>query len=615
VWIGRSTVLGTNVGQIIDKAGRGVIVHTARRARPGADGSRTARVSPRGDVLKVLLIEDNLDEARHFERLLETGEAACKVTRVGRVRDALRRLAAEDFDVILLDLCLPETDVADLVSRVQTAAPGMPIVLLTGRRDDALAVRAIRGGAQDFIVRGGDDASLLDRSLRYAIERQRSDDALRESEVRLRRDALSDALTGLPNGSFFKNRLRAALARARHQAPNRFAVLLCDVDRFKTINSGLGHSIGDDLLVRISARLGAALSPADTLARLGGDEFAVLLEKCQEPARARRIAERIHDQLTAPLQSHGHEVFVSTSIGIAMSSPRHETPEECLRDADIAMYQAKASGRGRHAVFAPAMHQQAVERLQLEHDLRRAVDHREFHVHYQPIVALDTGKVWGFEALVRWEHPERGLLMPDTFIPMAEETGLIVPIGWQVLEMACQQLAGWQEAPGPTPFVSVNISGLQIEQPDLHARVSNVLRETGCLASNLRLELTETMTMNSTESSVEKLTRLCELDLQLCIDDFGTGYSSLSYLRRLPTHTIKIDRSFVNDIAGQPEIVGTIMSLAKSVDMCVEAEGIETDDQLACLRKLGCQSGQGFLFSKALPAAGADAVVSSQLPM
>jgi diguanylate cyclase (GGDEF)-like protein len=467
------------------------------------------------------------------------------------------------------------------------------------------------GGGQDFIVRGGDDASLLDRSLRYAIERQRSDDALRESEDRLRRDALSDALTGLPNGSFFKNRLRAALARARHQAPNRFAVLICDVDRFKTINSGLGHSIGDALLVTISARLGAALSPADTLARLGGDEFAVLLEQCQEPARARRVAERIHDQLTAD----GHEVFVSTSIGIAMSSPRHETPEDCLRDADIAMYQAKASGRGRHAVFAPAMHQHAVERLQLEHDLRRAVDHREFHVHYQPIVALDTGKVWGFEALVRWEHPERGLLMPDTFIPMAEETGLIVPIGWQVLEMACQQLAGWQEAPGPTPFVSVNISGLQIEQPDLNARVSTVLRETGCLASNLRLELTETMTMDSTESSVEKLTRLCELDLQLCIDDFGTGYSSLSYLRRLPTHTIKIDRSFVNDIAGKPEIVGTIMSLAKSVDMCVEAEGIETNDQLACLRKLGCQSGQGFLFSKALPAAGADAVVSSQLPM
>jgi len=261
------------------------------------------------------------------------------------------------------------------------------------------------------------------------------------------------------------------------------------------------------------------------------------------------------------------------------------------------------------------MHQQAVERLQLEHDLRRAVDHREFHVHYQPIVALDTGEVWGFEALVRWEHPEHGLLMPDTFIPMAEETGLIVPLGWQVLEMACQQLAGWQEAPGPTPFVSVNISGLQIEQPDLNVRVSTVLRETGCLASNLRLELTETMTMDSAESNVEKLTRLCELDLQLCIDDFGTGYSSLSYLRRLPTHTIKIDRSFVNDIAGKPEIVGTIMSLAKSVDMCVEAEGIETDDQLACLRKLGCQSGQGFLFSKALPAAGADAVVSSQLAM
>ena len=422
-----SKVQGTNVGHNIDRAGRDLLVQPTSRARSG--GPRTARASQHDALLKVLLIEDNLDEARHFERLLETGGTAFAVTRVGRVRDALRRLAAKDFDVILLDLCLPDTDVADLVNRVQTAAPGMPIVLLTGRRDDALAVRAIRGGAQDFIVRGGDDASLLDRSLRYAIERQRSDDALRESEDRLRRDALSDALTGLPNSTFFKNRLRAALARARHQAPHRFAVLVCDVDRFKTINSGLGPTIGDDLLVTISGRLAAALSPADTLARLGGDEFAVLLETCQEPARARRVAERIHAQLEAPLQSNGHEVFVSTSIGIAMSAPRHETPEECLRDADIAMYQAKASGRGRHAVFTPAMHQRAVERLQLEHDLRRAVDHREFHVHYQPIVALDTGQVWGFEALVRWEHPERGLLMPDTFIPMAEETGLIIPIG------------------------------------------------------------------------------------------------------------------------------------------------------------------------------------------
>ena len=431
-------------------------------------------------------------------------------------------------------------------------------------------------------------------------------------EERLRSDLLRDALTGLANGTFFKNRLRAAVARARRHAHCQFAVLLCDIDGFKTLNGGLGHAIGDDLLVTIAARVAAVLSPADTIARLGGDEFAVLLDGCDEPAHAQRVAERIHDQLKAPLQSNGHEVFVSTSIGIAMSSPRHETPEACLSDADIAMYRAKASGPGGHAMFDLDMYHRAVERLQLENDLRRAVDRREFNVHYQPIVALDTGDVWGFEALVRWEHPDRGLLMPDTFIPLAEETGLIIPLGWQVLDMACRQLASWQSVPGKTPFISVNISGRQIEQPDLNARVSAVLRETGCQGSNLRLELTETMRVESTDSGVRKLAQLRELDLRLCIDDFGTGYSSLNYLQRLPTHTLKIDRSFVKDIATKPEIVEIIMSLGKSVDMCVEAEGIETVDQLACLRKLGCQSGQGFLFSKALPAAAANAVVRTQ---
>ena len=259
------------------------------------------------------------------------------------------------------------------------------------------------------------------------------------------------------------------------------------------------------------------------------------------------------------------------------------------------------------------MHQRAVEQLTLENNLRRAVARGEFRVHYQPVVSLDSGTVRGFEALVCWEHPERGLLMPDTFIPMAEESGLIVPIDWLVFEEACLQVVAWQNASSPTPFVSINFSGRQIKQPDLVARVEQVLRETGCKASNLRLELTETIVMETDESGVDKLAGLSNLDLQLYIDDFGTGYSSLSYLHRLPTDAIKIDRSFVSEVAGKPAIVGTIIALAKSLDMRVEAEGIETSAQLTLLRELGCEIGQGYYFSKALTPTAANDVIDTQL--
>ena len=725
----RRTAQGDCLGHIINSARRGILLDPVRAARVQVDGPLALRASAPAAAITVLLIEDNAADARSVQQLLSRADGSFAVTPVRRVVDALVRLAIDDFDIILLDAGMLEAGVSEALDRMRTAAPGAPIVLLTGARDDALALRAMREGVQDFIVRGNHDGAGLGRSLRYAIERQRSHDTLREREARyalaaegandglwdwnLRTDEVyfsprwcgllgleaspvecgpgfwfsrvheedigalrldldrhlagetdhfssdhrlrgkdgtyrwlrvrgvasrdqhgplriagsltdihdqrrvaeescSDPLTGLANGAVFKDRLGAAITRATRNPACGFAVLLCDIDGFKTINGGLGRSVGDDLLVTIAARLAALLGPADTVARLGGDEFAVLLDGCNDSGQADGVARRIHDQLNAPLRSGGHEVFVSISIGIVMSSQSHETPEECLRHADIAMYRAKASGTGGHAVFDLDMHHRAVERLQLENDLRRAVERREFQVHYQPIVALDTGDVWGFEALVRWEHPDRGLLMPDTFVPLAEETGLIIPIGWQVLDMACRQLASWQSVPGKTPFISVNISGLQIAQPDLHAQVNAVLHETGCAASDLRLELTETMRVESTDSGVRKLAALRDLDLRLCIDDFGTGYSSLTYLQRLPTHTLKIDRSFVRDIATKPEIVGIIMSLAKSVDMCVEAEGIETVDQLDCLRKLGCRSGQGFLFSKALPAADANAVVHTQ---
>ncbi len=684
-------------------------------------------------VTRVLLVEDNPHDVGTVERLLTTADTPFDLTSVGRVSDALARLATGNVDVVLLDLGLPDSDPSQTFDRVSAAAHGTPIIILSGQNDKGMAALAVRSGAQDFLGKRHLDGPLLDRSLRYAVERQRYHDALRDSEERyalavegandglwdwnlrtnevyysprwmsmlglveaqvpgrpeawlsrvhaddaeelrrdidghlaggtdhfskehrircqdgsyrwmlsrgvvrrdqrgvtrmagsltdihaqkvveerLRRDTLTDALTGLPNWTLFKDRLRAAIAKAKRQPAHRFAVLFLDLDRFKTINDSLGHSNGDKLLVAVSKRVADVLRPGDTIARLGGDEFAVLVEDCAEPSDAHRVADRIHAEFKAPLHLDGHEVFVSTSIGIALSSPRYAYPEECLRDADTAMYRAKGADRGGHAIFDREMHQQAVEQLQLENDLRRAVARREFRVHYQPIVRLNSGSVQGFEALVRWEHPERGLLMPDDFIPMAEDSGLIVPIGWLVFEEACRQLVAWQKAWGETPFVSVNFSSRQIRQSDLIPHVQEVLRRTGCKATDLRVELTETMIMESAESGVDKLASLSNLDLQLYIDDFGTGYSSLSYLQRLPTNALKIDRSFVNEVAEKPQIVGTIIALAKSLKMRVEAEGIETEDQLARLRELGCESGQGFYFSKALTPTAATSLVETQ---
>ena len=401
--------------------------------------------------------------------------------------------------------------------------------------------------------------------------------------------------------------------RGRDADGERFAVMVIDLDRLKTINDSLGHGLGDQLLVAVAQRVATALGSRETLAHLGGDEFGLLVEGCGDSAHARQVADRIHAVLRRPFHVGGHEVLVSVSIGIAMSTPRYENPEECLRDADTAMYKAKASGHGGHAVLDQEMQSRAAELLSLEHDLRGAIARSEFRLHYQPIVSLATGVVEGFEALVRWQHPERGLIYPDTFIPIAEETGLIVPIGWMVLRTACRQLSEWQDRPGRRPFVSVNFSGRQFMQPDVVRRVQQVLAETGCRADCLRLELTETMIMVNADASVDKLARLSDLDVRLYIDDFGTGYSSLSYLHRLPTHAIKIDRSFVTQIVGKPEIVGTIVALARSLDMGVEAEGIETHTQLARLRELGCEIGQGFYFSKPVASAAATSLVDTSL--
>ncbi|MCA1630560.1 MAG: EAL domain-containing protein [Acidobacteria bacterium] len=437
----------------------------------------------------------------------------------------------------------------------------------------------------------------------------------KRAEKRLLHDAFHDALTGLPNRSLFIDHLKLAIARRQRNFEQNFAVLFLDLDRFKVINDSLGHMIGDQLLVGIARRLELCLRSGDTVARVGGDEFTVLLEGVSDEAEAVAVAERIQQELSLPFYLSGREVFTTTSIGIAPGTADYALPEEALRDADTAMYRAKSLGKARHEVFDKEMHAIAMNLLQTETDLRGACERGEFFLHYQAIVSLDDLGVRGFEALVRWQHPERGLVSPMDFIPVAEESGQVVAIGQWALREACLRMREWQlRFPADPPlFISVNLSIRQFNEPRLIEQVEEILAETGLDPRSLKLEITESAVMDNIDAATEMLEQLRALGVKLSIDDFGTGYSSLSYLHRFPINTLKVDRSFVMRMADNnenSEIVRTILMLAQNLGMDVVAEGVETREQLALLRKLGCEYGQGFLFSKPVGADGAERIIA-----
>ena len=423
-------------------------------------------------------------------------------------------------------------------------------------------------------------------------------------------EALHDSLTGLPNRSLFLDRMRHALARAE-RGLEPVAVLFCDLDGFKTVNDSLGHRTGDRLLVSVAERLIECLRPADTIARLGGDEFAVLLEELREPGDAARAAQRLLDALKTPFDLRGREFFISASIGIAAGAGDAET---LLRDADLAMYRAKGRGKGRYAVYEPGMHTAIVERLELEVDLKRALEREELAVVYQPVFSLLDGRVTGVEALVRWHHPTRGVVMPENFVPLAEESGLIGELGRWVLRKACHQGALWRaKYPGhPGLGIGVNISGAQLQEPGLVQEVADALAESQLDATGLMLEITETALMESFDNAIEQMDALNDLGVDLAIDDFGTGYSSLRYLRRLPLDVMKIEKSFVGGIGGpgeEAELLRAIVDLAGIFGLRVVAEGIERPDQRERLLELGCELGQGHLLAEPLDAAAADALL------
>lgn len=438
----------------------------------------------------------------------------------------------------------------------------------------------------------------------------------RQAEEQLRYGALHDDLTGLPNRTAFMERLRRSLERARLDDTYVFAVLFLDMDRFKIINDSLGHFVGDQLLVEIAQRLRLALRPSDLVARLGGDEFVVLIDHLREEQDVAFVANRLQKVLSAPFMLDEREVFTTVSIGITLHTTQCETPEDLLRDADTAMYRAKLKGKARYEIFDPQMREQALRLMQFETDLRRAIGRNEFVLYYQPIMALDSGRLVGFESLIRWNHPTKGFISPAEFIPIAEDNGMINPIGRWVLHESCQQLRAWQQQyPACASLtINVNLSGKQFSQPNLIEVIADTLTKTGLPAALLKLEITETVIMENADSAAAMLNELKALGSQLAIDDFGTGYSSFSHLHRFPIDTLKIDRAFVSRMdasADGTEIVRTMLLLAHNLKMSVVAEGIETAAQIEQLRLLGCEYGQGYFLHRPMCAADAEKLVAA----
>jgi diguanylate cyclase (GGDEF)-like protein len=588
----------------------------------------------RQDILIIDCIPDNLQILSSF--LTEKGYKVRQACNWSMVLTACQTVLP---DLILLDIMLPEVDGYEICQRLKNwnLTADIPVIFLSSLDNVFDKVKAFQVGGVDYITKPFHFEEVLvsvENQLALKVARlkilqlnldlekkvkertcqlekalyklQQEWNQRQQLQSKLLEIALHDSLTGLPNRVLFLKRLEQALKRIKLKPDYHFAVLFLDCDRFKLVNDSFGHLVGDELLVAIARRLEASLSPFDTLARFGGDEFTILLENIKDIRMATAVAENILQKLSLPFRLSRHEVFINASIGINWGNPNYEKPEYLLRDADIAMYRAKkAFGKARYHVFDPKMHQEVTELLELENDLRKAVERQEFVVYYQPIISLATGTIAGFEALVRWRHPVRGLVAPTSFISIAEETGLITPINTWVLKSACQILYILQNHPAIKDSVtmSVNISPRLFSQPDLIATIDEVIDDTKINPASLELEITESVLMENDENIKTILHELQKRKIKLVMDDFGTGYSSLSYLHSLPLNSLKIDKSFVKYMQKNKQIMGLVpamIGIAHSMGMSVSAEGVETQQQLMQLKSLNCDFAQGYLFSPAV---------------
>jgi predicted signal transduction protein with EAL and GGDEF domain len=561
----------------------------------------------------VMMVDDEPTTLEVIQTYLEDAGYS-RFNATTRPADVLAMLAANRPDILLLGLTMPEVSGFDILRGMQ-ADPQLrylPVIVLTSEIDAATKLRALELGATDLLAKPVDPSELALR-LRNAL-------AFKAYQDRL---AYCDPLTGLPNRLAFITRLTAALERGRHRGASS-ALLYIDVDRFKQINDTLGHGVGDALLRGVADRLQRSVRDSDivgrlaekefanTVSRVGGDEFVALLPGLVHADHAALIAQRLLATISQPFQITSQELFVTCSIGIAVAPHDGDDAEALLKHADVAMGQAKRRGRNSCAFYNRALNERSLERLTLQNDLHKALERDEFALHFQPKIDIVTGKISGAEVLVRWNHPQRGTISPDDFIALAEETGLIVPLGAWVLKAACAQAKAWQLA-GLKPFpISVNVSAAQLRQDGYIGTLREALRRSGLAPQYLMLELTESVIMEDARERVDMLRVVRDMGLKLSIDDFGTGYSSLSYLKRFPVHEIKIDRSFIKGLPDETEsaaIVRAIVTLATGLGFAVVAEGVETDRQLAFLKANGCHQYQGYRFSKPLAAAEFAALV------
>jgi diguanylate cyclase (GGDEF)-like protein len=570
--------------------------------------TKTQITQPTVDLTKpmnVLLIEEDSEEAHTLKTLAsDNGTNWAVIKWADRLSSGLKNLSEGLFDLILLNPSLPDSEGLESLNKILHETKEVPVIVINSHDDEELAVQAIQAGAQDFLSLDHLDRFHFLRALRHAVERQHILKHLEHSRMLERYLAYHDTLTKLPNRQLFFDRLVQAIAHARRSEAS-VAVLFLDLDGFKLINDTMGHSAGDLLLISVANRLMSCVRESETASRFGGDEFAVILGGVNREQDAAIVAKRILEAFKLPHMIAEQESYVSPSIGISMYPDDGSDAETLVRNADIAMYLAKQEGGHQYLFYTPSMNRGILEQPVYEKNIEKALEREQFLLYYQPQVCLKTGKIISVEALVRWRHPKYGILLPEQFIPAAEKSGLIVPIGDYVLLQACEQSMKWQDRGYPPVRVAVNLSVHQLQKQTLVKLVNQVLKSTKLKPRYLGFEITENSTIHNGDDTIELLKSLKKKGIELAIDDFGIGYSSLGYLKRLPIQTLKIDRSFILNINRDSEdiaIIKAIIAMAHSLGMQVTAEGVETEEQSEILRSLECDAIQGYYFSKPIPA-------------